>query len=191
MSKRLQIAPHLSIEELESHYRQTSEGIERSHDQIICHLAQGQSSEAVAAWTGYSRDSPPARLRQRIYKLVRRYNHVGPDALGDQRRHNPGKTPLLNDVQQAQLWQVLQEPPADGDLWDGPKVAQWMSALLGRPIHPQRGWEYLKSIEWRRRRPRPAHVDSDLEAPPPGKKTAHCRRRPEGSVSRSEPASVG
>jgi len=94
-------------------------------------LAQGQSSEAVAAWTGYSRD--------RIYKVVRRYNQFGPDVLGDQRRHNPGQPPLLNDIQQSQLWQVLQEPPADGDLWDGPKVAQWMSALFDRPIHPQRG----------------------------------------------------
>lgn len=156
MSRRLQIEPHLTVEELESRYRQASEGIKRSHYQIIWHLAQGQRSEAVAAWTGYSRD--------RLYKLVRRYNRLGPEALGDQRRHNPGQPPLLNDVQQAQLWQVLQEPPADGDLWDGPKVAQWMSALLGRPIHPQRGWEYLKSLELRRCRPRPAHVDSDIEA---------------------------
>lgn len=155
MSRRLQIAPHLSVEELESRYRRASNGIERSHYQIIWRLAQGQSSQAVAEWTGYSRD--------RIYKLVRRYNRLGPEALGDQRRHNPGQPPLLNDIQQAQLWQLLQDPPADGDLWDGPKVAQWMSGVLGRPIHPQRGWEYLKSLEMRRRRPRPAHVDSDIE----------------------------
>lgn len=164
MSRRLQIESHLTVEELESRYRQADEGIERSHYQIIWHLAQGQSSEAVAAWTGYSRD--------RIYKLVRRYNQFGPDALGDQRRHNPGQPPLLNDIQQAQLWQVLQEPPADGDLWDGPKVAQWMSALLDRPIHPQRGWEYLKSLELRRRRPRPAHVESDIKAQTAWKKNS-------------------
>jgi hypothetical protein len=67
----------------------------------------------------------------------------------------------LNDLQQAQLWQLLQEPPVDGDLWDGPKVAQWMSELLGHPVHPQRGWECLRGLEMRRRRPRPMHQDTD------------------------------
>ena len=29
-------------------------------------------------------------------------------------------------------WQALQEPPEDGGLWSGPKVARWMSELLQR-----------------------------------------------------------
>jgi len=33
--------------------------------------------------------------------------------------------------------------PADGGLWTGPKVAAWMSELLGRPVSAQ-GWEYLR-----------------------------------------------
>ena len=74
------------------------------------------------------------------------------------------QAPLLDDIQPAQLWQVLSATPADGDLWDGSNVAQWMSDLLGRPMHPQRGWEYLKSLEMRRRRPRPAHTESDEAA---------------------------
>jgi transposase len=156
MPKRLQIAPHLPVAELERRYRQASEGIERSHYQIIWLLAQGRKSEDVATLTSYS--------RLWIYELVRSYNRCGPDALGDKRRENPGKSPLLNDVQQAQLWQALQDSPTDGDLWDGPKVAQWMSSVLGRKIHPQRGWEYLKNLEMRRRRPRPAHIESDEAA---------------------------
>lgn len=68
---------------------------------------------------------------------------------------------MLNEVEQAQLWQLLQQPPVDGDLWDGPKVAHWMSELLGHPVHPQRGWEYLRSMAMRRRRPRPMHQDAD------------------------------
>jgi len=32
--------------------------------------------------------------------------------------------------------------PADGGLWTGPKVAAWMSELLGRPVSAQR--EYLR-----------------------------------------------
>jgi hypothetical protein len=111
MPKRLQIAPHLPVAELERRYRQASEGIERSHYQIIWLLAQGRKSEDVATLTSYS--------RLWIYELVRSYNRCGPDALGDKHRENPGKSPLLNDVQQAQLWQALQDSPTDGDLWDG------------------------------------------------------------------------
>lgn len=47
-----------------------------------------------------------------------------------------------------------------------------MSEVLGRPIHPQRGWEYLKSVEMRRRRPRPEHVESDLDTQEAWKKNS-------------------
>lgn len=93
-----------------------------------------------------------------IYELVRSYNRNGADS---QRRQNAGAKPLLNEEQQAQLLQVLHSPPADGGLWSGPKVAAWMSSLLGRPVSPQRGWEYLKGWRWRLRVPRPEHQESD------------------------------
>ncbi len=153
MPRRLQIAEHLSVPELRDRYRQATDGIERSHYQMIWLLAQGRTSKEVCELTDYSRD--------RLYKLVRQYNQHGPAVLGDQRHHNRGKPPMLNDVEQAQLLQALQEAPLDGDLWDGPKVAQWMSELLGRPVYPQRGWEYLKALEMRRCRPRPCHTQSD------------------------------
>jgi transposase len=121
----------LSVEELEQRYRQARDGVERSHYHILWLLAQGLSTAEVKALSSYSRSW--------IYELVWGYNRLGPESLGDKRHQNPGKPTLLNDEQQALLWQVLQEPPPDGDLWDGPKVAQWMSELLGRPIHPQRG----------------------------------------------------
>ena len=63
MPRRLQIAKHLSVEELGSLYRRASDGIERSHYQIIWLLAQGRHSEEVAELTGYSRNW--------IYQLVR------------------------------------------------------------------------------------------------------------------------
>lgn len=166
MPRRIQIAPHLSVEELEQRYRASKDGVERSHYQIIWLLAQGQKSEDVAALTGYSRSW--------VYELVWGYNRIGPESLGDQRQHNRGARPLLDELQQVQLWQVLQEPPADGDLWDGPKVAQWMSQLLDRPIHPQRGWEYLRTLEMRRRRPRPEHQEADAVEQEAWKK--NCRR---------------
>jgi transposase len=106
------------------------------------------------AVTGYSRGW--------IYELVWGYNHLGPESLGDQRDQNRDSDPLLNDIEQAQLWQVLQQPPPDGGLWNGRKVADWMSELKGYKVSRQRGWEYLKSMKFRLRVPRPEHQQSDL-----------------------------
>jgi hypothetical protein len=62
------------------------------------------------------------------------YNHLGPESLGDQRCKNTDCDPLLNDVEQAQLWQVRKQPPPDGGLWNGRKVADWMSELKGEKV---------------------------------------------------------
>ena len=67
-------------------------------------------------------------------KRVWGYNHLGPESLGDQRCQNRDRDPLLNDAEQAQLWQVLQQPPPDGGLWNGRKVADWMSELKGEKV---------------------------------------------------------
>ena len=169
MAKRVQIAPHLSVEELEQRYRQASDGVERSHYQILWLLSQGRTTDEVAQITSYSRSW--------IYELVWGYNRLGTESLGDKRHQNPGRTPLLNDEQQAHLWQVLQEESVDGDLWDGPKVAQWMSELLGRPIAPQRGWDYLKALLVRRTRTTTAHQESDPEVQEAWKKNFNQRLR--------------
>ena len=130
----------------------------------------------VAEVTGYSRDW--------VYKLVRRYNQDGPAAIGDKRHQNRGAPTLLDDVQQAQLLQALEEAPCNGDLWDGPKVAQWMGELLGHRVHPQRGWEYLRAMEMRLLRPRPEHVESDPVVQQQWKKTQGDRRSLERTLPR-------
>jgi len=153
MPKRITIKPHLSVDELERRYRQAKNSVERSHYQIIWLLAQSLPTEKVAAVTGYSRNW--------IYELVWGYNRLGPESLGDGRHQNFGGKPLLNDVQQAQLWQVLQGDAPDGGLWNGRKVADWMSELLGLRVSPQRGWEYLRGMRYKLRSPRPEHEEAD------------------------------
>ncbi len=153
MPRRITIAPHLTEEELYQRYRHSDHPTLKSHYQIIWLLVRGKKTKEVSQITGYSLSW--------IYELVWGYNRLGPESLGDKRQENPGRKPLLNDSQQALLWQALQEPPSDGGLWTGPKVAQWMSELLGFQVAPQRGWDYLKALEFVRRRPRPAHTESD------------------------------
>jgi transposase len=155
MPKRIKIIAHLTVEELEQRYRQATEGIERSHYQIIWLLAQGRPTEEVAAVTGYS--------RAWIYELVRSYNWLGSDILGDLRRNNPGALTLFDDVQQANLLEAIRGPAPDGGLWNGRKVADYLSELLNTRISRQQGWEYLKQMGLRLRVPRTQHVEADLE----------------------------
>jgi transposase len=101
----------------------------------------------------------------RYIENVRRYNQLGVNGLKDKRHQHPGSQPLLSLVEQAQLLQTLQTPPADGGLWNSRKVAEWISHLLERPVSVQRGWDYLRSLEFRLRIPRPEHdlADPDVQ----------------------------
>lgn len=156
MPKRISVALHLTTEELEQRYRSSTDSVERSHYQIIWLLAKGRHTEEVVEVTGYSRSW--------IYELVRSYNHLGDEALGDLRRYNPGSAPKLDDIQQANLIQALRGTAPDGGLWNGRKVADYLSQLLGERVSRQQGWKYLKQMEYRLRVPRPEHQQVDIEA---------------------------
>ena len=79
----------------------------------------------------------------------------------DRRGKNKGANSLINDVEQAQLWQALQENSPDGGLWNGRKVADWLTSLTGQNISRQRGWEILRQMTFRLRVPRASHTESD------------------------------
>lgn len=156
MPKRVTIQPLLNATELETRYRQAKDPVERSHYQIVWLLASGKTTQEVAQVTGYSLDW--------IRKIVRRYNQLGPDGLGDRRHENPGGEPLLSEDQQAQLWQALHGPAPDGGLWNSRKVAEWISAQIDRPVAMQRGWDYLQQMGLRLHTSR---NPSESEASPP------------------------
>ncbi len=82
----------------------------------------------------------------------------GASGLGDQRARNTGARPLLSQEDEAALRDALVEPPTDGGLWTGPKVAAWMARRLGRKVWPQRGWDYLKKLEHSLQVLRPKHA---------------------------------
>jgi transposase len=156
MPKRLTLVEHLSCAALEDRYRDASDPVERSHYQILWLLSKGKTTAQVSEVTGYS-------LRW-IRVLANRYNQQGEAGVGDARHHNPGAEALLNEVQQAQLLQAITAPVTESGLWNGRKVADWMSSVLERPVSPQRGWEYLKQMEFRLRVPRPEHQQQDSMA---------------------------
>ena len=175
------LAAHLSPAELGQRYRAARSPIERSHLQIVWLLSRGRSEREVAQVTGYG--------RRWVGEVARRYDEGGPDGLGDRRRGNAGARPLLGAEDEAALRAALAEPPADGGLWTGPKVATWMAARLGREVRPQRGWDYLKKLGYSAQRPRPRHA----KAASPEEQAAYKKSWPRrwASVARREPGSGG
>jgi transposase len=155
MPKKIKLEPHLSTGQLESRYRGAKDPIERSHYQILWLISEGKTTSEVMEVTGYSRNW--------IQQLSRRYNAEGPQALGDQRHHNPGAKgrTLLSAQEQKELSELLKKPPSDGGMWNSRKVANWIEERTGRPVRMQRGWEYLRRLGNTPKVPRPAHAKAD------------------------------
>lgn len=153
MPAPLKLPSHLSSTEIRDRYRTCPDGVEKTHWQIIWLLDQGQHIPAIAADLGYT--EPWVRT------IVHRYIDDGADGLQDRRRRNPGAKPLVDAAVRAQLQARLVDPPDDGGLWTGPKVARWLSQRLERPIAPQRAWEVLRALGFTPQRPRPTAIATD------------------------------
>jgi transposase len=181
MGAWLSVEAHCPAGELAVAYRSERDPVRRSHLQVIWLLLDGMAAPEVSRVTGFG-----ARW---IEKLIHRWNADGLGGLGDRRRNNPGKAPLLDAAGLAELANVLEGEPPDGGLWSGRKVAAWMSARLGRPVDAKLGLAYLHRLDYTRQRPRPQHAKSaDAETQAAFKKTSGkrwLRRKPSTPAARS------
>ncbi|MGH2354718.1 MAG: winged helix-turn-helix domain-containing protein [Chloroflexota bacterium] len=156
MSQSLHIPAHVALDELEQRYRRADDPVARSQWQIVWLLAGGASTAAVAQSTGYSMNW--------IREIARRYREDGSAGIGDRRHTNPGAAPLLATAQQAALRAALAGPAPDGGIWTCRSVAAWMSEAVGRPVSPQRGWEWMRRLGFTPQRPRPRETRADPDA---------------------------
>lgn len=163
------IAPHLSVDELHQRYRAAEDPVARSQWQMLWLLADGTPTAEVARSTGYT-------VRW-VQEVARRYR-AGAAAIGDRRHGNPGAAPLLDPVQQAQLRTALAGPAPDGGIWTCRSVAAWIGAVLGRPVDPTRGWEWMRRLGFTPQRPRPREPRADPAAQAAFKKGGSPPRSP-------------
>ena len=176
MAKRVTVNTELTTEELHTCYRSASDAVERTHWHILWLMKEGHTADEVAFMLGYT-----ARW---VRTIVGRWNKAGEQAILDHRRTLPGARPLLKVEQQKELDQALDQPPADGGLWSGPKVAAWMQERLGRPVDKRRGWEYLQRLGYSTRVPRPQHEQCDEATQQAFKKTPRRGREAASGVPR-------
>jgi len=151
-----QLAQHLSSDALRERYSGSADPVERTRFHALWLLSQGRRRGEVAALVG--------RRPNWVSATLRRYKERGPEGLGDARQANGGKTPLLSKAQEAALEAALLGRAPDDTPWSGPKVARWMATELGKPVHPQRGWEALRRHGYSPQSPRPRHREADADA---------------------------
>ena len=111
-----------------------------------------------------------------MHTVIGRWNAQGEAGIRDRRYEIDVSRPLLAPELQEELAVPLQATTADGGLWGGPKVAQWMQQRLGRKVSPQRGWDYLQRLGQSSRVPPPQHAKADEAVQQEFKKTAGTTR---------------
>ena len=164
--RRIHLATHLSVDDLEQRYRAAHEPHERTWWQILWLLARGQLAKDIAQSTGYT--------AAWIGQIAKRYNAEGPAGMVNRQHTTSWRAPrMLSAEQQEELRQALAGPAPDGAKhWSCRAVAdEWMAAQLGRPVAVQRGWEYLQRLKQSRQAPRPRHALADAAEQAECKKT--------------------
>jgi transposase len=155
--RRIRLATHLSVDELEQRYRAAHEPHERTWWQILWLLARGQLAKDIAESTGYTRTW--------VGQIAKRYNAEGPAGMVNKQHTTSWRAPrMLSGEQQEERRQALAGPAPDGGKhWTCRAVADWMAEKLGRPVQVQRGWDYLQRLKQTRQVPRPRHALADAE----------------------------
>jgi hypothetical protein len=87
MARRIRLATHLSVDELERRYRAAHEPHERSWWQILWLLARGQAATAIAEGTGYT--------RYWIGQIAKAYNAEGPGGMINRQRTTSWRAPPM------------------------------------------------------------------------------------------------
>jgi hypothetical protein len=128
----------LNCEELERYLAAATALDEQRRWQVLLSVATATPLAKIVTLTGYR----PRSIRQ----IVQRYVEFGAASIVDHRLFAHGATPLLSAEEVLELCQALQDVPPGGGAWTGPKVARWIAAKRGKPVHRQRGWEYLRRL---------------------------------------------
>lgn len=165
MARTISLANHFTSDELKARYQSSRDPVESRRWHLLWLVSQQWYVLDAAASVGVSY----SYARQ----VVHAYNQDGAQAIANGRRGRVVRSrALLNETQQRELDAALQAPAVDGGVWSGPKVAQWIAQKTGRShVHPQRGWDYLKRLNYSGQRPRPRHAQADPVAQTAFKKT--------------------
>jgi transposase len=150
---RIKVKTQQEVKELKEHYQRCTCAVERRRTQAIWWLVEGKTAKEVLELSAYS--------AKNLVDIVKRYNHKGLEGLKDGRHENPGAVRLLSDPEMLLLAQTIRKDYRKGVVWKGKQIVAWVKEELGKDIHEQRAYEFMRDIAFTLQQPRPAHVKSD------------------------------
>ena len=156
-----------SADELWAAYKASHDAVERRRLQVLALLREGRPKAEVQAITRYSDPT--------YAKVLHRYAQHGLEGLKDGRHQNPGAPTLLSDQELLLLAQTIRAAYAQGEVWNGARVQQWVKDELDKDVHLSRAYEFLDVVGFSLQAPRPQHAQADQAAQDEFKKT---RSRP-------------
>ncbi len=136
-------------------YKRSTCAVERRRSQLLALLAEGKSYAEVLAITRYS--------YQGADKIVDAYGVHGLESLKDQRHGNRGAPTLLSDAELLLLAQSIRADVAEGGVWSGNRVQEWVRTTLQKDLYLGRCYEFLDAVGYSQQVPRPQHVEADQE----------------------------
>ena len=116
-------------------YKRSTCAVERRRSQLLALLAEGKPSAEVLAITRYS--------YQGANKIVDAYEAQGLESLKDQRHGNRGAPTLLSDADLLLLAQSIRADVAEGGVWNGNRVQEWVKTTLQKDLYLSRCYELL------------------------------------------------
>lgn len=150
MSRRIELQPHLSTQELYERYRACRQPNEKARWRALYLISRGTLAAEAARRAG--------RTSGWVTQLTQRYNERGAEAVPDQRGEaRPGPRPRVEAVA-AELDAALRSPAPDGGLWTAPKVAAWIEQRTGEPMHETTAWRAMRRLGFTLQVPRPRHA---------------------------------
>ena len=85
------------------------------------------------------------------------------DGLKDQRHGNRDAPTLLSDADLLLLAQTIRADVAEGGVWNGRRVQEWVKTTLQKDLYLGRCYEFLDVVGYSQQVPRPRHVEADQE----------------------------
>jgi transposase len=152
MSRRIELQPHLSTEELYERYRACRQPNEKTRWRALYLISRGTLAGEAGRRVG--------RTSGWVTQLTQRYNERGAEAVPDRRGEaKPGPPPLVDAVA-SELDAALRSAAPDGGLWTAPKVAAWIEERTGRSVHGTTARRAMRRLGFTLQVPRPRHARS-------------------------------
>jgi transposase len=132
---------------LEDLYRQTNRANLRSRCQMILLSNEGFSPPQIAKQVRFS--------RRTVTRFIQRYETEGIQGLMTKPRS--GRPPKVTSAYEAQLLEVVEQPPRGLDLpfsnWTTANLAEYLRETTGIELSARQVENLLKANDWRLRRP--------------------------------------